>query len=79
MFDRFSQRRSSILETRGQRRGGGFQRSKGGGGRGGGNKAGSGPGGECVCPSCGHKEPHLAGQRCMDRICPKCGTRMVRE
>lgn len=60
----------------GRGQGGGGQ---GGGGRGGGTKPGSGPGGNCVCPSCGHKEPHVAGQRCMDRTCPKCGTRMVKE
>jgi len=60
--------------SRGQ--GGGGQ---GGRGQGGGNKPGSGPDGNCVCPSCGHKEPHLAGQRCIDRTCPKCGTKMIRE
>ncbi|MBN2148102.1 MAG: hypothetical protein JW726_11975 [Anaerolineales bacterium] len=56
-------------------------RGQGGGGRGqgGGNRPGAGPSGNCVCPSCGHKEPHMAGQRCIDRTCPKCGTRMIRE
>jgi hypothetical protein len=60
---------------------GGGGRGQGGGGRGqgGGNKPGSGPPGNCVCPSCGHKEPHVAGQRCIDRVCPKCGTKMIRE
>lgn len=60
------------------RRGG---RGLGGGGRGqgGGNKAGAGPGGVCVCPKCGHKEPHVILLRCMDRTCPKCGTKLVRE
>lgn len=53
--------------------------NQGGRGQGGGNKPGSGPAGNCVCPSCGHKEPHVAGQRCLDRTCPKCGTRMIRE
>jgi hypothetical protein len=53
--------------------------SQGGGGRGGGNNPGSGPGGYCICPSCGQKEPHLAGQRCIDRNCPKCGTKMIKE
>jgi len=48
-------------------------------GRGRGTKPGSGTGGECVCPNCGHKIPHEAGQRCLDILCPKCGTRMVRE
>jgi hypothetical protein len=50
-----------------------------GGGRGGGTKPGSGPGGNCVCPSCGHTVPHIAGKRCVDQICPKCGSKMVRE
>jgi hypothetical protein len=63
-------------------RGGQGGRGQGrGGGRGGGNKPGSGPGGNCVCPNpkCGHKEPHVVGQRCIDRTCPKCGTKMIRE
>ena len=51
----------------------------GGRGRGGGNKPGSGPGGYCVCPHCGRKEPHQAGQRCVDQTCPKCGTKMIKE
>ena len=58
---------------RGNGRGGGQ-----GWGRGRGNKP-SGPGGNCVCPKCGHKESHEAGQPCIDRLCPKCGTKMVRE
>jgi hypothetical protein len=48
-------------------------------GHGGGNKRGSGPDGKCICPSCGHKEAHTAGQRCKDQTCPKCGTKMIRE
>lgn len=48
-------------------------------GRGGGNKPGSGPGGNCVCPACGQKEPHIVGKRCIDQVCPKCGTKMIRE
>lgn len=52
----------------------------GGGDRGrGSNPPGSGAGGNCICPSCGQKEPHVAGQRCRDIPCPKCGTRMIRE
>jgi hypothetical protein len=59
---------------------GGQGQGKGGGrGQGGGNKPGSGPGGNCVCPKCGHKEQHIVGQRCIDRACPKCGTKMIRE
>jgi hypothetical protein len=48
-------------------------------GAGGGNKPGSGPGGDCVCPKCGKRVPHVAGQRCLDQVCPDCSTRMVRE
>jgi len=62
-------------------RGNGQGRGMGGGqgqGRGqGGNFAG--PGGSCVCPSCGHKEPHTQGVPCMNKTCPKCGAKMVRE
>jgi len=62
----------------GQGRGGGAGQG-GGRGRGGGNKPGSDPGGNCVCPQCGKKIPHVAGQRCVDRACPDCGTRMIKE
>src|SRR4030042_1797602 len=46
---------------------------------GGGTKPGAGPGGNCVCPQCGKKIPHIAGRRCADRACPDCGTRMIKE
>lgn len=70
-----------MREFRGKGGQGGRGQGGGRGGRGGGNKPGSGPGGNCVCPNpqCGHKEPHIAGQRCIDRACPKCGTKMIRE
>jgi ssDNA-binding Zn-finger/Zn-ribbon topoisomerase 1 len=61
-------------EDRGQGRGAGRGR-----GQGGGTKPGSGPVGNCVCPKCGHTTPHVAGQRCIDQACPKCGTKMIRE
>lgn len=58
----------------------------GGGGRGGGRGPGrmggpeaAGPGGDCVCPSCGHREQHVAGQPCYRKKCPECGAQMVRE
>ena len=49
-----------------------------GGGRGGGGFA-AGPGGNCVCPSCGNKVSHQQGAPCYDQSCPKCGTNMKRE
>ena len=58
-----------------QERGDGMGRGRG---KGWGNKRSS-LGGNCVCPKCGHKEPHTAGQRCIDQVCPKCGTKMTRE
>lgn len=79
---------------RGQGGGGGKGRG-GGGGRGGGMGGGAGrggqgrgpiggrgaagPGGSCVCPKCGHKEPHEAGAPCTGQKCPQCGTAMTRE
>ena len=38
----------------------------------------AGPGGSCVCPGCGATTPHVAGQPCNQRSCPKCGTKMTR-
>jgi hypothetical protein len=46
-------------------------------GRMGGPKA-AGPGGECVCPNCGHRVPHRTGQPCSLQKCPECGTVMIR-
>jgi hypothetical protein len=63
------------VEGRGQGGGMGF----GNRGLGRGAKPGSGPSGQCVCPSCGHRIPHEIGDRCMDINCPKCGTKMTRE
>ena len=63
---------------RGAGRGRGGGTGRGGGGRMGGPKA-AGPAGHCTCPKCGHKEPHVAGQPCYERVCPRCGTRLVRE
>lgn len=39
----------------------------------------AGPGGTCVCPQCGHREPHRRGTPCTDVACPSCGRKMVRE
>lgn len=62
-----------MFGRRGQGRGG-----PGGMGRKGGPSA-AGPGGTCVCPNCGHREPHQVGQPCYEMKCPKCGTTMIRE
>ena len=66
----------------GQGRGG-----RGGGGRGGGQGRGrqntGGPGAAtsamCVCPKCGHQEPHQRGVPCMNKTCAKCGAAMTRQ
>ncbi|NLG50496.1 MAG: hypothetical protein GX552_10345 [Chloroflexi bacterium] len=62
---------------RGRGRGADGGRSGGAGRKGG--AAAAGPGGYCVCPSCGHREPHVAGQPCYEKKCPQCGARLVRE
>jgi len=45
----------------------------------GGNRPGAGPGGQCVCPNCGTKAPHIQGEPCFNKACPKCGSKMTRE
>ncbi|MFO8010100.1 MAG: hypothetical protein R6U89_04715 [Dehalococcoidia bacterium] len=42
-------------------------------------RPGMGPGGNCVCPSCGERVPHQPGTPCTEISCPKCSTAMVRE
>lgn len=37
-----------------------------------------GPAGQCVCPSCGHRVPHVTGQPCNQKACPACGQVMTR-
>lgn len=37
------------------------------------------PGGFCVCPARGYREPHSPGQPCNQKSCTKCGTVMTRE
>ena len=48
-------------------------------GMGRGRRGNAGPGGDCVCPSCGTKVTHQAGTPCASINCPKCGIRLVRE
>ena len=55
--------------------GGGFGR---GGRRGLGGGFARGPGGECLCPNCGHQEPHQLGEPCYIKKCPKCDAPMMR-
>jgi hypothetical protein len=53
-----------------------------GGGRGRGrqpNGFGFGPGGECICPSCGTVVTHQVGIPCYEHRCPKCGQPMTRK
>lgn len=50
----------------------------GGRGQGGGNRPGAGPGGYCVCPSCGNKVQHQRGVPCNTINCPTCGNRLTR-
>ncbi len=38
-----------------------------------------GSGGGCICPKCGHVEPHVPGTPCRELRCPQCGKIMVRE
>ncbi len=67
---------------RGQGGGGGAGagRSMGrGGGRGRMGGFGLGTGGNCVCPACGHKQPHERGVPCNSINCPQCGQMMTRE
>ena len=59
-------------------RGGRFRApARGGRGRMGGPQA-AGPGGFCVCPSCGYKVKHVFGSPCNMKLCPKCKTKLVR-
>ncbi|MFH1501246.1 MAG: DUF134 domain-containing protein [archaeon] len=54
------------------------QRGRGlGGGRMG--RFAAGPGGNCICPKCGHKSVHKIGTPCYQQKCPKCQSTMVRE
>jgi hypothetical protein len=39
---------------------------------------GEGPGGQCVCPSCGHTQEHAVGEACNQTKCAECGALMER-
>ncbi|MBW2970110.1 DUF134 domain-containing protein [Candidatus Woesearchaeota archaeon] len=38
-----------------------------------------GPGGNCICPSCGHIVSHQTGMPCIKMKCPKCNVSLTRE
>jgi hypothetical protein len=38
----------------------------------------AGPGGDCICPECGHKQKHQRGTPCSSMKCPKCKSPMTR-
>ena len=59
--------------------GSGRGKGKGTGGSGRGGRFAAGPGGYCVCPSCGEKTAHQQGSPCYENQCPKCGTAMIRD
>jgi predicted Fe-Mo cluster-binding NifX family protein len=73
----------SIMNERGRGGmgpGGGQGRGRGGQGKGRmGGPLAAGAGGACLCPKCGHREPHELGVPCVQKQCPKCGTAMIRE
>jgi hypothetical protein len=59
----------------------GFGRRKGGLEVGAGQEQGgvaAGPDGICICPQCGHSQPHERGVPCTQVMCPKCGAAMRR-
>jgi len=66
-----------VVPRRGLGLGGRFRAGARGRGRMGGPFA-AGPGGQCVCPNCGYTEPQVRGSPCMNKKCPKCGTKMTR-
>jgi len=57
----------------------GIRRNRRGAGRMGGNRAGAGPGGKCICPSCKTEVDHQVGMPCYSVKCPKCGAQMTRK
>ena len=67
-----------MVQSRGRGLGSGRGQGLGVGGRGRMGGVSAGPGGECICPSCGYREPQVRGSPCMNKKCPKCGKKMTR-
>jgi len=67
-----------MVQPRGRSLGSGRGQGLGVGGRGRMGGVSAGPGGECICPSCGYREPQVRGSPCMNKKCPKCGKKMTR-
>jgi len=44
-----------------------------------GRRDGRGQADLCLCPKCGHREPHDQTTPCNQKLCPECGTAMTRE
>lgn len=57
----------------------GMGRNPGGGGRGRNSGGAYGPGGACVCATCGATVQHQQGVSCTRIKCPNCGHTMIRE
>jgi hypothetical protein len=64
---------------RGEGPGTGRGQGRGAGGRGRGGGFAAGPGGNCICPGCGHATPHRIGVPCNQQKCPQCGQPMTRQ
>jgi predicted Fe-Mo cluster-binding NifX family protein len=63
-------------------RGGGRGQGGGQGGWGAGRMGGpvsAGPDGWCLCPGCGHRQPHERGVPCNQVTCSQCGGPMIRD
>ncbi|MBU7012517.1 MAG: hypothetical protein HXS46_17690 [Theionarchaea archaeon] len=50
-----------------------------GGGRGRKGGFAMGPGGKCVCPTCGYEIDHQVGAPCYTMTCPKCNKPLTRK
>lgn len=60
-------------------RGRGRGRASGGAGRGRMGGFAMTPGGNCICPSCGHTVAHQVGVPCSRARCAECGQPMTRQ